>query len=139
MTKSGRGKPVSDDVAVGRLKIARAILAAAQVAEAGAAEGDIANPLVNNLVLCAIAYADAMTARFGRRINQKDHAAVVKLLRDVMGNRLPNAQETRLLRLIARKDEVQYSARIVPMSEAGRLLRECEAFAAWAEQELSRR
>ena len=38
--------------------------------------GANANPIMVQIVTAAIAYADALTARFGGRVNQRDHAAL---------------------------------------------------------------
>ena len=66
-------------------------------------------------------------------INQQDHAAATRLLREVLGNRLTDAQERRLRRLLGRKDEVQYGARTVTLDEARHMLEELDMFAPWAE------
>jgi hypothetical protein len=92
-----------------------------------------ANPITLQVVTAAIAYADALTARFGGTINRKDHAAAPRTLRAVLGNRLPRVQERRLARIIEHKDEAQYGARTGRLGEAAALLAELEDFAAWAE------
>jgi len=74
------------------------------------------------MVLAAIAYSDAVTARFLGRVNQVDHAALPKLLRDALGNQLPDAQMRRLRRILQEKDETQYGARLKSRDEAQRLL-----------------
>jgi hypothetical protein len=51
----------------------------------------------------------------------------------VLGNRLTDAQERRLRRLLGRKDEVQYGVRAVTLDEARQMLEELDRFALWAE------
>jgi hypothetical protein len=72
-------------------------------------------------------------------VNQKDHAAAVKTLRDCLGNRLPAAQETRLRRILGEKEEIQYGMRLKTSAEAAHMLAQLEEFAAWAEAEFERR
>jgi len=103
-----------------------------------AEKGDIGNPVMSQIVNAAIAFTDALTAKYIGRVNQRDHAAAVKALRDALGNRLPAAQETRLRRILGEKDEVQYGTRLKTSVEAERLLTQLEEFADWVEKELAR-
>jgi len=133
VTRTGPGRPAGPAVAQGRLDNARAFLAAARDAAMLAEPSGNANPITVQIVTAAIAYADALTARFGGRVNQRDHAALPRALRAALGNRLPRAQERRLARLLERKDEAQYGSRLGSLTEAKSLLAELETFAAWAE------
>jgi hypothetical protein len=99
---------------------------------------DAGNPVMSKIVNPAIAFADALTARYARQANQQDHTAALKTLRDALGNRLPVAHETRLRRILAEKDEVQYGARMKTRAEAENMLSQLEEFAVWAEAELTR-
>jgi hypothetical protein len=81
--------------------------------------------------LAAIACADALTAKYGGVMNQKNHAAIAKLLRATLGKQLPAAQAARLSRLLARKDEAQYGASAVRRADAARLLDDLNKFAEW--------
>jgi hypothetical protein len=101
-------------------------------------EGDIGNPVMSQIVNAAIAFTDALTAKYIGRVNQQNHTAAVEALRDALGNRLPVAQETRLRRILGEKDEVQYGTRTKTKVEADRLLAHLESFAAWAEAKLQR-
>ncbi|MDP3898360.1 MAG: hypothetical protein Q8Q62_16955 [Mesorhizobium sp.] len=136
MTRKGTTKPVEKGFGDGRLRIARSYLKAARIEVAMAEAGDIGNPAMSQIVNAAIAYADALTARFAGQINRADHAAVVKTLRDALGNRLPDAQASRLRNILDQKDEAQYGIRARPLPEAAVLLGKLEEFAAWAEREL---
>jgi hypothetical protein len=66
-------------------------------------------------------------------INKQDHASAPRLLREVLGNTLPERQEKFYRRLLGRKDEVNYGARSTSLDEAQRLLSELDEFAEWAE------
>jgi hypothetical protein len=139
MTRTGPARPADEEFVSGRLENARAFRAAAHAAATLAEPGDNANPLVSHIVNAAIAYADALTASYRGRVNQKDHSAARKALRDALGNRLPRSQESRLVRILGEKDAAQYGARRGRMATATKLLEELDEFAAWAEGELSRR
>ncbi len=91
------------------------------------------NGAITLMVTAAIAYGDAVTAKAKGVVNKQDHQSAPKLLREVLGNRLPDKQEKFFRKLIGRKDEVNYGARSTTLEEAQRLLAELDEFAAWAE------
>jgi hypothetical protein len=95
--------------------------------------------VASNAILSAIAYTDALTAAYGGRVNQQDHAAAVKLLRDTLGKSLPDAQERRLARLLGRKDEVQYGARQGRMDDASQVVDHLNQFGGWTKDMLAAR
>ena len=136
MTRQGPRKPVPDGHWEGRLDAARAYLTAAQQLVLLADSGQNMNPAVSQIVLCAIAYGDTLTAKRANVVNQQDHASAPRLLREVMGNTLPNAQEARYRRLLAPKDAVQYGAKAVALSEATVRLSDLEEFANWVDSVL---
>ena len=138
MTRKGTAKAVDRMFAEGRLRMARAYLKAAQTEMTVAEPEDVGNPAMSQIVNAAIAFTDALTARYAGRANQQDHAAAVKTLRDALGKRLPNAQETNLRRILHEKDDVQYGARTRSQDDAKALLSRLEDFATWAEAELVR-
>lgn len=117
----------------GRLRAAKAYLEAAQQALQLAEPGQNGNPIISQIVLAAIAYGDSLTAKRAQVINQQSHAAAPRLLRDVLQNTLPEAQERRYRRILGFKDEVQYGAKAAQLEEAIRLLADLESFARWAE------
>lgn len=117
----------------GRLRFAKAYLEAAQQAMLLAQPGQNSNPIISQMVLAAIAYGDSLTAKRAQVINQQDHAAAPRLLRDVLQNTLPDAQERRYRRILGFKDEVRYGAKTAQVEEAARLLVDLEGFALWAE------
>lgn len=94
------------------------------------------NGAVTLMVTAAIAYGDAITAKAKGVVNKQDHQSAPRLLREVMGNRLPDKQEKFFRKLLGRKDEVSYGARSTALDDAQRLLGELDEFAAWAEGKL---
>lgn len=138
MTRIGPTKQAGGSDADGRLRQARDYKQAANDLLALAAEDANANPIISQIVLSAIAYADALTARLTGRINKKDHAALPALLREAAGRRLSDSQVTRLKRILAEKDTVQYGVRLKRKREAEVLCADLEKFAGWVETELSR-
>jgi hypothetical protein len=121
----------------GRLRAARAYLESAQQALLLAEPEQNCNPVISQIVLSAIAFGDSLSAKRALVINQQDHAAAPLLLRDVLRDTLPDAQERRYRRILGFKDEVQYGARASTAEEAARLLADLEAFARWADDLLS--
>lgn len=132
MTRTGSSRQVGPDYAPGRLKKAIAFHEAARIILEKS--GQLLDPdtVSSNATLAIIAYADALTAAYAGRVNQKDHSAVAKLLRDALGKALPDAQERRLIKLIGRKDEFQYGAFMGKSDDARQILQSLDEFAAWA-------
>lgn len=91
------------------------------------------NGAITLMIMAAIAYADAMTARTKGIVNKQDHQSAPRLLREALGNRLPDKQQKFYRKLLGRKDEVNYGVRSTTREEAERLLGELDEFAAWAE------
>lgn len=136
MVRTGSTKKKDAAYVSGRLAVARAYLKEARNSNEWADPGDIGNPSISAVIHCAIAYADALTAKYRGEINQGDHGAVVKLLRAALGNELPNRQESNLKALLEQKDEVQYGSRSKTRDDAERALERLEEFVAWAEAQL---
>lgn len=91
------------------------------------------NGAITLMVMASIAYSDAMTAAVKGVVNKQDHKAAPRLLREVLGNRLPAKQERFFRKLLGRKDEVNYGARSATIAEAEQMLAELDEFAVWAE------
>lgn len=137
MSRQGPRRKVDPDFWRGRLKQGKDYRRHAQdAADLAGTDTTNGNPLISQLVLSAMAYADAITARFAEVVNQQDHGAAPRLLREVMREKLPAPQERRYRRILSYKDTVQYGARETPMQEALALLQELHQFADWAEQTL---
>lgn len=138
MTRTGPSRAADKAFGGGRLEMAKAFLKAAQNETDLADDGDVANPIISQIVLSAIAYSDAVATRFAGRVNQQEHTGAIKALRAALGKRFPSEQERRLARILGEKDAAQYGARVKRKSEAVRLLADLEKFATWAELELTR-
>ncbi len=132
MTRKTPAKSVDAAYARGRLTTARDYLEAAR-REAGDHRAAGGNPAISLIVHAAIAFTDALTAKYGSRVNQQDHAGAVTALRDALANRLPQEQAHRLARILAEKDSAEYSPRRLRIEEAQKLLVHLEAYAEWAE------
>jgi hypothetical protein len=133
VTKKGPPKAVDALFRQGRLREARAFREAAELAMQQAAPEQNCRPAASQMVFAAIAYDDCLTAWRAQVVNQQDHAAAPRLLRDVLRDALPAAQEKRYRRILGVKDEVQYGTRSTPPEEAPRLLADLLAFARWVE------
>lgn len=94
------------------------------------------NGAITLMITAAIGYVDAITAKQRGVVNRQDHQSAPRLLREVLGNALPDKQEKFFRRLLGRKDEVSYGARSTSLAEAQRLLAELDDFAGWAETAL---
>jgi len=136
MTRKGPRKTVATTYWPERLKQARAYLEAAKQALNHAEPGQNANPAISHIVLAAIAYGDCLTAKRAQVINQQDHAAAPKLLREVLRDTLSAEQERHYRRVLAEKDGAQYGSRPAKLDHARRLLATLEEFARWAEEQL---
>lgn len=77
-----------------------------------------------------------MTRLGPRKMVGPDHwraRRATALLRDALGRQLPDAQERRVRRLIARKDEVQYGVAMLTRQRAQELITEVATFVEWAD------
>lgn len=133
MTAKSPRKPVDALFWQGRLRQARAFRDAAEQSLQRAGPKQNCGPAASQIVLSAIAYGDCLTAWRAQVVNQQDHAAASRLLRDVLRETLPAVEEKRYRRILSVKDEVQYGTRATPPEEAQRLLADLQAFARWAE------
>ena len=132
MTNKGPRMSATDGEWLGRLTQAREFHESARslVTLAGSKSY---NGTITLMVTAAIGYADAITAKLKGVVNKQDHQTASRLLREVLGNSLPDKQEKFFRRLLGRKDEVNYGARSTTHEDAERLLAELDEFAAWAE------
>lgn len=89
-------------------------------------------------VHAAIAFADAATIHVGgRKSASGDHTASVRLLREIVGPRLPSAIETALRRVLSEKDRFEYQGYLATMREAAALFARAEQVGAWSESVLT--
>jgi hypothetical protein len=122
----------------GRRDAGRAYLKTARNALTVADDGDDGRPIVHGAILCAIAYGDALTIKVAGIKNGADHQRLSETLCHALGNRVRQAEITRLGRLLKRKDDSAYGHRSLTLDEARSAIEQAEAFAAWAEEELVR-
>lgn len=89
-------------------------------------------------VHAVIAFADAVCIHAGgRKSVSGDHSAVVRLLRTIIGSRLPAATERLLSRILSEKDRFEYQGYLATQTEAVAMLKRAEQFAHWAEAMLT--
>jgi hypothetical protein len=138
MVRRGVWKHVDRDQWRDRREVARGFLQAALQALEIAEEGQDGNPIMSNALLAAIAYADALTVKFGGIQNKGDHSKIGDALLDALGDRALKEQLTRLTRLIRKKNQIQYGFEESSITEAREYVAHAERFAAWAEAELAR-
>ena len=69
--------------------------------------------------------------------NSHEHAAILALLRDVLGNRLTDRVAREIQRVIAEKDKFEYHGYVTTLTEARALLDRAERIGAWCEEWLS--
>lgn len=136
MTRIGARKKVDSGYWSARLRFARGYHQSARDKLTLADEGADCAPVQSDAILAMIAYAHAVTARKAGIVNQRDHAGVTRLLRDVLGNALPAEQEQRLRRLVGQKDDVQYGVHAVRYEAASRAVEDLDRFASWVEESL---
>ena len=132
MTKQGPRRIASDGEWSGRLTQAREFHESAR-SLVTLGDSKSYNGAVTLMVVAAIGYADAITAKLKGLVNKEDHQGAPRLLREALGNSLPDKHERFFRRLLGRKDEVNYGARSTTHEDAARLLVELDEFAIWAE------
>ena len=132
MTNQGSRRAAGEGERSGRLTQAREFHESAR-SLVTLAQNTSYNGAITLMVTAAIGYADAITASRKGVVNRKDHQTAPRLLREVLGNALPDKQEKFFRRILGRKDEVNYGARSTSHDEAARLLAELDVFAAWVE------
>jgi hypothetical protein len=92
MTSRGPRKPVDAGHSSARLLQAREFHESARsLVTLGRSKSY--NGAITLMVTAAIAYSDALTAKAKGVVNKQDHQNAPKLLREVLGNRLPDKQE----------------------------------------------
>lgn len=136
MVRTSTKKKVDEDFWRGRHNSARSYRKFAEDGFALADEGDNLNPVVSQVVLAAIAYADTLTAKRHQVVNQQDHQAAPNLLREVMGNAMPEAHLKQYTRILANKDSAQYGARQIRREKVVELMQDLKGFGNWVESQL---
>lgn len=134
MARTDRAKRTDPARADSYAEVGRRLLHAARaITEQGDARH--ASALAILAVHSVIAFADAVAIHTGgRRSTSADHTAVHALLREVLGNRLPDKTSKDIQRVIAEKDRFEYQGYIADMKEARALLDRAERVGAWCEE-----
>ncbi len=137
MAKLDRTKRIDPSQADNYAELGRRLLHAGRlIVERGDARHASALAILS--VHAAIAYADAVAIHAGaRKSTSGDHDAAVRLLRSVLGTRLPSATERTLARLLSEKDRFEYQGYLATMREAVPLFERAEQIATWAEAMLT--
>ena len=136
MTRRGPERAVDERFWAGRLDNARTFQRAAEALSDLAAEGENVNPIVALIVLAAVRYGDAITARVRGVVDRQDHQALPRAVRDALGNRMPEAELGRLRRILAEKDAADYGARHGNLAPPRAPLADLQRFAQLVEQSL---
>jgi hypothetical protein len=126
---------VERSLARGYLDSGRTFLKAAEDLATLASEDEMYGSAIALLsVHAGISHADAACIQVDeKKSTSGDHRDAVRLLREVFGNRLPDARERDLRTLVEVKDQVAYQGRHYPLDEALRLLKRAREFAKWVE------
>ncbi|MDB5856214.1 MAG: hypothetical protein JWR22_4255 [Herminiimonas sp.] len=136
MVRTSTKKKVNTDFWRGRHSAAQSYRKFAEDGFQLADKGDNLNPVVSQIVLAAIAYADTLTAKRHQVVNQQDHQAAPSLLREVMGNALLDVQHKQYTRILGNKDSAQYGARQIRREKVIELLDDLRSFGNWVESQL---
>jgi hypothetical protein len=139
MARQAPAKPVDSGDWEGRLRNARDFKRDAEDLIQVRDDDENANGAITLIVNAAIAYADALTGKFGGFFNQQDHNAVRAAVERALGQRADASQVTRLTRILRQKDPAAYGPRRSTMEEARDLLEQLNRFGVWVEQEMKRR
>lgn len=136
MTRTDRVKRVDPARAARYAEVGRRLVHAGRTM-VNHADRQHASAIAILAVHAVIAYADAVTIHFGgRKSTSTDHSAVCKLLRETLGNRLPDAQAKLIARVVSEKDQFEYQGYVATWAEATALLQRAERVGAWVEEVL---
>lgn len=137
MVRADRSKRVDPSRADGYAEVGRRLLLAGR-AILEERDPRHASGLAILAIHAVIAYADALCVRLGgRKSTSPDHAATVKLLRAILGERIPGEMVALLDRTVREKDRFEYQGYVATMKEAASLFAKAERFGAWAESLLT--
>lgn len=108
---------------------------ASDLAELAADEDSYGNAIAIVAIHAAIAYADALSIRFGGfKSIEGDHVRAVDALKEALGDRADATAIRRLQRVLAQKDQVSYQGTHYTVADAKRLTAQAQEFATWAEE-----
>jgi hypothetical protein len=108
---------------------------ASDLADLGADGDGYGNAIGIVAIHAAIAYADALSIRFGGfKSGEGDHVRAVDALEEALGNRADATAIRHLQRVLAQKDQVFYQGAYYTVADAKRVATEAQGFTAWAEE-----
>lgn len=139
MARLGPAKPAEPEDWNGRLRNARDFKRDADELLALRDDEDNANGAVTLIVNAAIAYADALTGRFGGFFNQQDHRSITMAVERALGQRADKSQLKRLAAILGHKDPSSYGPRRTSKQKAIELFEQLERFSVWVEGEMGSR
>jgi hypothetical protein len=138
VARLGPAKPADRGDWEGRLRNARDFKRDARDLLDLREDDENANGAITLIVNAAIAYADALTGKFGGFFNQQDHANVDAAVKRALSARADPDQVKRLSYILGQKDPASYGPRRTPKQKADQLLEQLERFSFWVEAEMSR-
>ena len=114
--------------------VGRALLRTAQDLES-VADLKYGNGLAIIAIHAAIAYTDALTTAYREiRSTDGDHRRAADVLLHALGRRADPTEVGRLRAILDAKTHASYSGNYYTLADGQRILRETEAFIAWAEE-----
>ena len=139
MARQGPSKPAGSGEWEGRLRNARDFKRDAEDLLQMRDDDENANGAITLIVNAAIAFADALTGKYGGFVNQQDHTGLRAAVERALGQRAEASQVNRLVRILKHKDPSAYGARRSTVDEARELLEQLDRFSSWVELEMQRR
>jgi hypothetical protein len=135
MVRRGRRPAVDPAASVKYQRVAAALMkSASDLTELAADGGRYGNAIGIVAIHAAIAYADALSIRFGAfKSAEGDHLRAVDALTEALGDRADATAIRHLRRVLAQKDQVSYQGAYFTVADAKRLTADAQEFAAWAE------
>ncbi len=95
------------------------------------------NAAAINAIHCCIAACDAMCVYFlGKRHSGEDHNDAAGLFKTIRHDEEINTNANRILRILRMKNMAEYEERLVYKTEAEKILKDCERFWEFAQEQL---
>lgn len=95
------------------------------------------NAAAINAIHCAIAASDAMCVYFlGKRHSGEDHNDAAGLFKIIRHDEEINTNANRILRILRMKNMAEYEERLVYKSETEKIMKDCEQFWEFVQEQL---
>ena len=95
------------------------------------------NAAAINAIHCCISTCDAMCVYFlGKRHFGEDHNDAAKLFKSIKENEEINTNANRIIRILRIKNMAEYEERLVRRAEAEAILKDCERFFEYVNQQI---